>query len=110
RSRATANVKLSRFDNGTGVSSYSLPQSCASEPLNVRGSPCGKRVRWLGWSRLTDLALLQNLNYAEKRQALSFCGSRPSQLSGNERTAVLLIIDDCLLCTSAQFKLCAHFL
>ena len=35
-----------------------------------RGFPCGKRARWLGWSRLTDLAQLQNLNYAEKRQAL----------------------------------------
>src|SRR6266498_3989658 len=22
--------------------------------LNVRGFPCGKRVRWLGWSPLTD--------------------------------------------------------
>jgi len=29
--------------------------SCANEAC-VRGLPCGKRVRWLGWSRLTDLA------------------------------------------------------
>ena len=29
-------------------------------------------MRWLGWSRLTDLAQLQNLNYAEKRQERNF--------------------------------------
>src|SRR5205823_9665487 len=40
--------------------------------LTFRGFPCGKRVRWLGWSRLTDLAQLQNFNYAEKCQELNF--------------------------------------
>ena len=33
----------------------SLPQVVRANPI-VRGVPCGKRVRWLGWSRLTDLA------------------------------------------------------
>src|SRR5262245_26774069 len=28
---------------------------CANVP-SVRGFPCGKSVRWLGWSRLTDFA------------------------------------------------------
>ena len=28
----------------------------------VRGFPCGKRVRWLGWSRLTDLAQLHGIS------------------------------------------------
>src|SRR6266516_4227058 len=45
--------------------------SCASEPCRSR-FPCGKRVRWLCWSRLTDSAQQQNLNYAEKRQERNF--------------------------------------
>src|SRR6266850_5923853 len=40
--------------------------------LSFRGFPCGKRVRWLCWSRLTDLAQPQNFNYAEKCQELNF--------------------------------------
>src|SRR5439155_9468198 len=31
-----------------------ITSSCTSEPGRSR-FPCGKRVRWLGWSRLTDL-------------------------------------------------------
>src|SRR5436190_22592222 len=34
--------------------------------LTFHGFPGGKRARWLGWSRLTDLARPQNVNYAEK--------------------------------------------
>src|SRR5437660_7914011 len=54
------------------------PDSQSQLPQVVRANPdvsrflCGKRVRWLGWSRLTDLAQLQNLNYAEKCQELKF--------------------------------------
>jgi hypothetical protein len=36
-----------------------LTSSCASEPCRSR-FPCGKKVRWLGWSRLTDLAQSQS--------------------------------------------------
>src|SRR5204862_7126338 len=36
-----------------------ITSSCASEPCRSR-FPCGKRVRWLRWSRLTDLAQLQS--------------------------------------------------
>src|SRR5437868_6992400 len=55
---------------------------CANEPFAHR-LPCGKRVRWLGWSRLTDLAQLQNLNYAEKCQQLNFL--RFSAVAANVR-------------------------
>jgi hypothetical protein len=56
--------------------------------LTFRGLPCGKRVRWLGWSGLTDLAQPNVFNYAEKcqeRNFLRFPAVRPTSL-GNERT------------------------
>ena len=45
-----------------------ITSSCASDPV-VRGFPCGKRVRWLGWSRLTDLARPHILKSVKLRQA-----------------------------------------
>ena len=46
-----ASVELPRdFHNSTSV---------VQTKAFVRGFPCGKRVRWLGWSRLTDLAQRQ---------------------------------------------------
>src|SRR5437667_1032746 len=35
----------------------------------VRGFPCGKRVRWLRWSPLTDFAQPHNFKFANRDQA-----------------------------------------
>src|SRR4030095_13380250 len=50
--------------------SHSYYLKLSERPLTFRGFPCGKRVRWLGWSRLTDLAQLHSFRFADERQAL----------------------------------------
>ena len=70
-SRGVGGPACLRDGGGSVASSFSFHKpvisSCANEAF-VRGLPCGKRVRWLGWSRLTDLARPQNFKFAEKHQ------------------------------------------
>src|SRR6516165_11790288 len=56
-------------------------QLCERTPI-IRGFPCGKRVRWLGWSRLTDLPRAPEFQVRRKVSRTKF----PAILSGPPST------------------------